>query len=139
MVICIVPIIARTLTNLLLKCRFSSFYHIRCLNLDEMTAGLLFSSRVLLLRSGSQQKNMIKMPVFSLIQPAQCFEGSFKLMFQKNVTTTAQIARKEIPMITLFSSRKKTIKICFRDKKFIFMKLSFQKKEKNVFPFCENC
>ena len=42
-----------SLRNLLLSCRFSLFCQIKCLNLDEMTAGSLSSSIVLLLRGGS--------------------------------------------------------------------------------------
>ena len=37
---------------------------IRCLNLDEMAAGFLYSSIVLILRGGSEQKNKIDMHVF---------------------------------------------------------------------------
>ena len=47
------PIIGQTLGNLLLSCIFSLFCHSKSLKLDEMNAGSLSSSIVLLLSGGS--------------------------------------------------------------------------------------
>ena len=45
-----------------------------------MTAGSLFSSLVLILRGGSWEENMLKMPVFPLMQPAQSFKENLKFI-----------------------------------------------------------
>ena len=46
-----------------------------------------FSILVLLLRGGSREENMIKMPVFPLMQHAHNFEENWKFIFLKNVKT----------------------------------------------------
>ena len=58
-------IIAADAKEFVVIMQISLFCHIKCLNLDEMTAGSLYSSIGLFLRDGSIQKNVLKMLVFS--------------------------------------------------------------------------
>ena len=54
-----IPIIGRTLRSLWLSCRFSLFFQINCLNLDEMTARSLLSSILLLFKGGSYVRKFL--------------------------------------------------------------------------------
>ena len=60
-------IIAADAKDFVVIIQFSLFCQIRCLSLDEVSAGSLYSSIVLFLRSEAKQKNMLKTPIFSLI------------------------------------------------------------------------
>ena len=55
--------------------------------MDEMTAGSLFSSQVLLLRGGSWEKKLIKMHLFPFLQPVHSCEENEILIFLKFSTT----------------------------------------------------
>ena len=54
---------------------------------EAMTAGSLFYSLVLLLRSGSWEENMLKISVFPLMQPAQNSKENLKLRFLNTIIT----------------------------------------------------
>ena len=66
-----------------------------------LTRGSLCSSIVLLLRGETKQKNVLKMPVFFLIQPVPGIQENFKLYFfkchhQRCLNFAAHIEGKDI-------------------------------------------
>ena len=76
--LCSNPLIDADAKDFVVLLQFSLFCQINWLNLDDMTAGYLYSSIVLVLRGEGKQKNMLKTPVFELMQPVPSSEENFK-------------------------------------------------------------